>query len=117
VPDGIVAQGIEELAGEKVWNAKTAAAWWSVWNRLSASVARSLNVGTNLITVSLVNGDLAKMQEAAECAPRGERIHWLTSVEVRCPSCACVSHMCGRGCFAMNGGDGKVTDGHGMGGR
>lgn len=49
---------------------------------LSSCVACSLNVGTNLITVSLVNGDLRKMQEAAECAPRGERLSWLTHVEV-----------------------------------
>jgi len=76
-----VMQGIEELSGDK-WTLETGNAWLSVWNRLSSCVARSLNVGTNLITVSLVNGDLDKMQEAAECAPRGERIHWLTSVEV-----------------------------------
>ena len=68
-------QGLEELAGE-AWNEEAKAAWYSVWIRLSGCVARSLNNGTNLITVSLVNGDLERMMEAAECAPRGERISW-----------------------------------------
>ncbi len=48
--------GIEELAGDK-WTPCIAAAWSNLWRRVSACVTRSLNVGTNLITVALVNGE------------------------------------------------------------
>ncbi len=73
--------GLEELAGDH-WTPEVKAAWETVWQCLSSCVARSLNTGTNLITVSLVNGDLSKMEEAACCAPRGERIAWMTAVEL-----------------------------------
>ena len=43
---------------------------------------RCLNAGTNLVIVSLVNGDLEKAKEAMDCAPRGERFDTLTRVDV-----------------------------------
>ena len=43
---------------------------------------RCLNAGTNLVIVSLVNGDLDKAKEAMDCAPRGERFDTLTRVDV-----------------------------------
>jgi hemoglobin-like flavoprotein len=50
-----VLAGVEELCGDK-WTPEMAVAWSNLWMRVSSCVSRSLNVGTNLITVSLVNG-------------------------------------------------------------
>ena len=45
-------------------------------------VQRSLNVGTNVVVVALVQGDPEKLAHAIDCAPRGERFDWLLSVNV-----------------------------------
>mmetsp|Transcript_29780 Transcript_29780/g.71770 ORF Transcript_29780/g.71770 Transcript_29780/m.71770 type:complete len:1445 (+) Transcript_29780:115-4449(+) len=76
-----VLTGLEDLFGE-AWNPVTEVAWKFLWQRVSTCVTRSLNVGTNLITVSLVNGDLDKLQDAITCAPRCERVSWVCRVEV-----------------------------------
>jgi hypothetical protein len=76
-----VLTGLEDLFGE-AWNPVTETAWRILWQRVSTCVTRSLNVGTNLITVSLVNGDLEKLQDAITCAPRNERVSWVCRVEV-----------------------------------
>jgi len=59
-----------------------ALAWATLWVRVSSTVQRSLNVGTNLVVVSLVQGDPDKLATAIECAPRGERFQWLVEVDV-----------------------------------
>ncbi len=76
-----VMSGLEDLLGEK-WDQVAQTAWRTLWQRVSTCVTRSLNVGTNLITVSLVNGDLDRLQDAITCAPRGERVSWVCRVEV-----------------------------------
>eukprot|EP00281_Chroomonas_sp_CCMP1168_P028632 CAMPEP_0206255438 /NCGR_PEP_ID=MMETSP0047_2-20121206/24246_1 /ASSEMBLY_ACC=CAM_ASM_000192 /TAXON_ID=195065 /ORGANISM="Chroomonas mesostigmatica_cf, Strain CCMP1168" /LENGTH=552 /DNA_ID=CAMNT_0053681835 /DNA_START=1 /DNA_END=1659 /DNA_ORIENTATION=- len=53
-----------------------------LWMRASSCVARALNVGTNPVIVSLVQGDTEKLCEAMNCASRGERFDWLTRVDV-----------------------------------
>jgi hemoglobin-like flavoprotein len=73
--------GVADLLGDK-YDPVRQAAWSALWQRVSTCVARSLNVGTNLITVSLVNGDLDRLQDAITCAPRNERVSWVCRVEV-----------------------------------
>jgi hemoglobin-like flavoprotein len=73
--------GVEELMGDK-YDPVRQAAWLTLWQRVSTCVSRSLNAGTNLITVSLVNGDLERLQDAIMCAPRNERVSWVCRVEV-----------------------------------
>ena len=77
-----VMAGLEGLFGEEAWTPVNQAAWAKLWQRVSTCVTRSLNVGTNLITVSLVNGDLERLQGAITCAPRRERVSWVCRVEV-----------------------------------
>jgi hemoglobin-like flavoprotein len=73
--------GIEDLAGDH-WNEDMNKAWTNLWRRISTCVGRSLNVGVNLITVAIVNGDVDKFKYAIECAPRKDRMSWVTRVEV-----------------------------------
>jgi hemoglobin-like flavoprotein len=73
--------GIEDLAGDH-WNEDMCKAWANLWRRISTCVGRSLNVGVNLITVAIVNGDVDKFKYAIECAPRKDRMSWVTRVEV-----------------------------------
>ena len=77
-----VMAGLEGLFGEEAWTPINQAAWAKLWQRVSTCVTRSLNVGTNLITVSLVNGDLERLENAIRCAPRRERVSWVCRVEV-----------------------------------
>jgi len=76
-----ILSGLEELAGPR-WTPPVVTAWKNLWSRVSTCVGRSLNVGTNLITVALVNGDVERFREAIECAPRRDRMSWVTRVEV-----------------------------------
>ena len=81
-PFGLVLmRTLENTLGES-FSSEAEHAWKSVWTRCSSVVSRSLSVGTNLITVSIVNGDIGQLKTAVSCAPRCERIQWLTRVEV-----------------------------------
>lgn len=81
--------GIEDLLGDH-WNDDMCKAWTNLWRRISSCVGRSLNVGVNLITVAIVNGDVDKFKYAIECAPRKDRMSWVTRVEVII--CMCNAH-------------------------
>ena len=52
------------------WTQEKAQVWRTMWVRVSSMVQRSLNVGTNLVVVALVQGDPAKLSDAMDCAPR-----------------------------------------------
>ena len=60
----------------------------SVFLRLSLSlppsvsrcIADCLNVGSNLVTVALVAGELDELKRALALAPRGQRADWITRV-------------------------------------
>lgn len=70
------------LALEKEWDEECQKAWHTLWARLSGSVARSLHIGTNLIIVALVEGDLERLKDAVNCAPRKQRFDLLTKVDM-----------------------------------
>jgi len=72
---------IQSCLGE-AWTSDVKRAWEHLWLKVSCSVASCLSVGTSLVNVALVQGDLAKLVEAIECAPRGQRSQWLTEVTV-----------------------------------
>lgn len=57
-------------------------AWGTLWTRVSSCVTRSLNVGSNLIIVSLVQENFESLTEAMDCVPRGERDEVLTRIDV-----------------------------------
>jgi len=71
-----------ELTLEEKFDDDVAQAWQMLWVRASSCVSRALNVGTNPIIVSLVQGDLEKLCNAMDCASRVERFEWLTTVDV-----------------------------------
>ena len=71
-----------ELSQGDMWTDRKASAWKNMWVRVSSMVQRSLNVGTNVVVVALVQGDPEKLAHAIDCAPRGERFDWLLSVNV-----------------------------------
>ena len=72
---------IKELLGDE-FKYEEKMAWEHLWLKVSCSVASSLSVGTSLVNVALVQGDLEKLIDAIECAPRGQRSQWLTEVAV-----------------------------------
>uniref|UniRef100_A0A7S1E185 Globin domain-containing protein n=1 Tax=Hemiselmis andersenii TaxID=464988 RepID=A0A7S1E185_HEMAN len=76
-----VLNAIDKTLEEK-YDEEVAQAWQMLWVRASSCVSRALNVGTNPIIVSLVQGDLDKLCNAMDCASRGERFEWLTTVDV-----------------------------------
>mmetsp|Transcript_52382 Transcript_52382/g.122906 ORF Transcript_52382/g.122906 Transcript_52382/m.122906 type:complete len:731 (-) Transcript_52382:98-2290(-) len=76
-----ILMGIQAVL-DKDWDEKTALIWHSMWQRVSSCVSRSLNVCSNLLIVALVQGDLQKLKEAIECAPRCQRAQWFTQVNV-----------------------------------
>jgi len=77
-----ILRGVKNAIGKEEWTAETQAAWEMLWDRVCNCLTRCLNAGTNLVIVSLVNGDLEKAKEAMDCAPRGERFDTLTRVDV-----------------------------------
>uniref|UniRef100_A0A7S0U4W9 Globin domain-containing protein n=2 Tax=Hemiselmis andersenii TaxID=464988 RepID=A0A7S0U4W9_HEMAN len=81
-PFGIVLMRTMEHVLGPLWTTDVSAAWKSLWTRCSCVVSRSLNVGTNLITVSIVNGDLCQLRRAVACAPRCDRAKWIVQVQV-----------------------------------
>mmetsp|Transcript_48663 Transcript_48663/g.99363 ORF Transcript_48663/g.99363 Transcript_48663/m.99363 type:complete len:1196 (+) Transcript_48663:44-3631(+) len=76
-----VLRGMEELLGDD-FDAETKQAWICLWEKVSNCVIRALSIGSNLVIVSLIQGDLEKLVEAMGCTPRGERFRTLTEVEV-----------------------------------
>jgi hypothetical protein len=58
-------------------------AWADLWTRASTCVTRCLSIASNLVVVALVQGDVAKLKEALDCAPRCERWMWLLRVKVQ----------------------------------
>jgi hypothetical protein len=75
---------LSDVLGES-WDQKATSAWGTIWSRAAKTMGRNLSIGSNLITVALVRGDLEKFQQAIELAPRRDRADWL---------CRCVC-MCG----------------------
>lgn len=76
-----VLNGIKEVLGDKL-DEKAKTAWTKLWTRVSSCVTRALNVGSNLVIVSLVQDDLDNFIDAMDCVPRGERFATLTHVDV-----------------------------------
>jgi hemoglobin-like flavoprotein len=74
--------GIEKTLGEDDFDEETREVWQMLWMRASSCVGRALNVGTNPVIVSLVQGDVEKMSNAISCAERCNRFQWLTSVDI-----------------------------------
>jgi hemoglobin-like flavoprotein len=74
--------GIEKTLGEDNFDEETREVWQMLWMRASSCVGRALNVGTNPVIVSLVQGDVDKMSKAISCAERCNRFQWLTSVDI-----------------------------------
>jgi hemoglobin-like flavoprotein len=69
--------GLGMLLTDEWTDVKVQAAWKALWQRVSTCVSRAFNVGSNLIMVALVNGDMDKLQKAIMCAPRVERVSWV----------------------------------------
>ena len=57
-------------------------AWDYVWNGVSRCVADCLSVGSNLVTVALVAGEVEELERALSLAPRGQRADWITRVQI-----------------------------------
>mmetsp|Transcript_2696 Transcript_2696/g.4349 ORF Transcript_2696/g.4349 Transcript_2696/m.4349 type:complete len:825 (+) Transcript_2696:1622-4096(+) len=77
-----ILRAVEKVLGPEHWDQATRSAWNFLWMRVCGVIQRSLNAGTNLVVVALVNHDVVRMREAMACAPRGERENWLTHVDV-----------------------------------
>ena len=73
--------GITEVLGDK-FDDRNKTAWSRLWTRVANCVTRALNVGSNLVIVSLVQDDLDNFMDAMDCVPRGERFDTLTHVDV-----------------------------------
>jgi len=73
--------GIETTLAE-AFDDETREVWQMLWMRASSCVARALNVGTNPVVVSLVQGDVDKMRDSINCSERGLRFEWLTNVDI-----------------------------------
>uniref|UniRef100_A0A6U4YXK8 Globin domain-containing protein n=1 Tax=Hemiselmis andersenii TaxID=464988 RepID=A0A6U4YXK8_HEMAN len=73
--------GIEKTL-EDDFDLETREVWAMLWMRASSCVSRALNVGTNPVIVSLVQGEVDKMRHAINCAERGLRFEWLTGVDI-----------------------------------
>jgi hypothetical protein len=67
---------LSDVLGE-AWDQKASSAWSTIWSRAAKTMGRNLSIGSNLITVALVRGDLEKFQSAMELAPRRDRADWL----------------------------------------
>ena len=76
-----ILRGMNEVLGTD-FDEQTKHAWECLWEKVSNCVIRALSIGSNLVVVSLIQGDLEKMTEAMECTPRGERFDALTRIEV-----------------------------------
>eukprot|EP00282_Hemiselmis_andersenii_P023993 CAMPEP_0172001742 /NCGR_PEP_ID=MMETSP1041-20130122/3034_1 /TAXON_ID=464988 /ORGANISM="Hemiselmis andersenii, Strain CCMP439" /LENGTH=1380 /DNA_ID=CAMNT_0012655407 /DNA_START=13 /DNA_END=4155 /DNA_ORIENTATION=+ len=76
-----VLNGISQVLGDK-FDERSKKAWGRLWTRVSSCVTRALNVGSNLVIVSLVQDDIDNFIEAMDCVPRGERFETLTKIDV-----------------------------------
>mmetsp|Transcript_32343 Transcript_32343/g.82414 ORF Transcript_32343/g.82414 Transcript_32343/m.82414 type:complete len:1373 (-) Transcript_32343:196-4314(-) len=76
-----VLNGISTVLGDK-FDERSKKAWGRLWTRVSSCVTRALNVGSNLVIVSLVQDDIDNFVEAMDCVPRGERFETLTKIDV-----------------------------------
>lgn len=72
---------IQKAVGDKL-DPSLEHAWSDLWTRASTCVTRSLAIASNLVVVALVQGDVAKLKEALDCAPRCERWMWLLRVKI-----------------------------------
>ena len=64
------------------YNETSQKAWDYVWTGVSRCVADCLNVGSNLVTVALVAGEVEELERALSIAPRGQRADWITRVQI-----------------------------------
>uniref|UniRef100_A0A7S1DKS7 Globin domain-containing protein n=2 Tax=Hemiselmis andersenii TaxID=464988 RepID=A0A7S1DKS7_HEMAN len=76
-----VLNGISSVLGDR-FDERVKGAWVLLWTRVSSCVTRSLNVGSNLVIVSLVQENLEQLEDAMDCVPRGERDEVLTKIDV-----------------------------------
>ena len=76
-----VLNGITQVLGDK-FDERNKTAWVRLWTRVASCVTRSLNVGSNLVIVSLVQDDIYNFEDAMDCVPRGERFETLTHIDV-----------------------------------
>jgi hemoglobin-like flavoprotein len=76
-----VLNGIASVLGDR-FDERVKSAWVLLWTRVSSCVTRSLNVGSNLVIVSLVQENLEQLEDAMDCVPRGERDEVLTKIDV-----------------------------------
>ena len=51
---------------------------------MSRCIADCLNVGSNLVTIALVAGEVDELKRALALAPRSQRADWITRVSVSC---------------------------------
>jgi len=64
------------------YNEESQKAWDYVWTGVSRCVADCLSVGSNLVTVALVAGEVEELERALSLAPRGQRADWITRVQI-----------------------------------
>lgn len=76
-----IISGIEKLLGRD-WNKDFDKAWADVWDRAMKTTAHLFNVDSNVVIVAVVKGEVETLRELVAFAPRGERINWMTEVEL-----------------------------------
>ena len=61
---------------------RSQAAWAYVWSGVSQCMSDCLNIGSSLVTVALVTGEVEELERALALAPRGQRADWITRVQI-----------------------------------
>ena len=77
----VVKSVLSRTLGEK-YDSNSQRAWEYVWNSVSRCLADCLSVGSNLVTMALVAGEVRELQRALSLAPRGQRADWITRVQI-----------------------------------
>eukprot|EP00291_Cryptomonas_curvata_P022400 CAMPEP_0172170956 /NCGR_PEP_ID=MMETSP1050-20130122/11618_1 /TAXON_ID=233186 /ORGANISM="Cryptomonas curvata, Strain CCAP979/52" /LENGTH=924 /DNA_ID=CAMNT_0012842321 /DNA_START=324 /DNA_END=3094 /DNA_ORIENTATION=+ len=77
----VVMNVLKRTLGEQ-FNEESQQAWHYVWINVSRCIADCLSVGSNLVTMALVAGEVPELERALSLAPRGQRADWITRVQI-----------------------------------